>query len=434
MSSITTSRKDEIDILRRALNDMRIELKTAYGELEQRTKEFSSLLSISEILTSLPDLSNLDIALGSVLEKTLEIMKANTGGILLWDEERQMLYYRVHRGLSKKHAREACYRLGEGIAGRVAQSGESIIADEIQADAAADQFGALTRDSIRWFASVPLRSKRKVLGVLLIASHEPREFSSSDLQFLEGIARQIATAIENAKLHEEVQHKEEVRGELLREVLSIQEGERGRIARELHDETSQVLASLNASLEATAGMLPASAEQAKAMLKKTQALSVGLLDEIHRLIYELRPTLLDDLGLVAAARWLADNNLGTAGVVVNFKTTGQQRRLSLQLETTLFRVIQEAVTNIVRHAHAKNVNISLRFKKRSIRVHIRDDGRGFDVEEAISSKDRPRGLGLLGMKERAELMHGTWSMRSHPDGGTEIDIEIPINNEEVANG
>ncbi len=434
MSSITTSRKDEIDILRRALNDMRIELKAAHGELEQRTKEFSSLLSVSEILTSLPDLSNLDIALGSALDKTLEIMKGNTGGILLLDEEKQMLSYMVHRGLSKKHAREACYRLGEGIAGRVAQSGESIIADEIQADAVADQFGTLARDSVRWFASVPLHSKKKVLGVLLIASHKPREFSSNDLQFLEGIARQITTAIENAKLHEEVQRKEEIRGELLREVLSIQEGERSRIARELPDETSQVLASLNASLKATADMLPASAEQAKAMLKKTQALSVGLLDEIHWLIYELRPTLLDDLGLVAAARWLADNNLGTAGVVVNFKTIGQQRRLPLQLETTLFRVIQEAVTNIVRHAHAKNVNISLRFKNRSIRVHIRDDGRGFDVEEAISSKDRPRGLGLLGMKERAELMHGTLSMSSHPGGGTEIDIEIPINNGEVANG
>jgi signal transduction histidine kinase len=108
--------------------------------------------------------------------------------------------------------------------------------------------------------------------------------------------------------------------------------------------------------------------------------------------------------------------------------------LPLQLETTLFRVIQEAATNIVRHAHAKNVTISLRFNKRSIRVHIRDDGRGFDVEEAIRSKDRPRGLGLLGMKERAELMHGTLSMHSHPGGGTEIDIEIPINNKEVANG
>ena len=434
MSSITTSRKDEIDILRRALNDMRIELKMAYGELEQRTKEFSSLLSVSEILTSLPDLSNLDIALGSALDKTLEVMKGNIGGILLLDEAKQMLSYLVHRGLSKKHAREACYRLGEGIAGRVAQSGESIIADEIQADAVADQFGTSARDSVRWFASVPLRSKKGVLGVLLIASHEPRGFSSNDIQFLEGIARQITTAIENAKLHEEVQRKEEIRGELLREILSIQEGERSRIARELHDETSQVLASLNANLEAATGMLPASAEQAKAMLKKTQALSISLLDEIHRLIYELRPTLLDDLGLVAAARWLADNNLGTAGVAVNFKTTGQQRRLPLQLETTLFRVIQEAVTNIVRHAHAKNVNISLSFKRRSIRVHIRDDGRGFDVEEAISSKDRPRGLGLLGMKERAELMHGTLSMHSHPGGGTEIDIEIPINNKEVANG
>ena len=126
--------------------------------------------------------------------------------------------------------------------------------------------------------------------------------------------------------------------------------------------------------------------------------------------------------------------MGAAGVGVNFKTIGRKRRLSPRLETTLFRVIQEAVYNTVKHAHAKNVSISLHFQKSVIRVHIRDDGGGFDVDEAISSKDRPRGLGLLGMKERVELVNGTLNIRSHPGGdGTEIDIEIPLS-WEVANG
>ena len=229
-----------------------------------------------------------------------------------------------------------------------------------------------------------------------------------------------------AKLHKELQHKEEIRGELLREIFSIQEEERRRIARELHDETSQTLASLAASLEVVAGMLPANSDKARAQLRRAQTLSIGILDEIQRLIYELRPTLLDDLGLVAATRWLADNTLGLAGVMVSFKTSGKERRLSPQIETTLFRVIQEAAGNIVRHAHAKNVSVSLHFKRSAIRVHIRDDGSGFDVQEAISSKDRPRGLGLLGMKERVELMNGTLSIRSRLGGGTGIDIEIPM--------
>jgi signal transduction histidine kinase len=231
-----------------------------------------------------------------------------------------------------------------------------------------------------------------------------------------------------------VQRKEKIRGELLQELLSIQEEERKRIARELHDETSQVLASLTANLEAAIGMLPTNTDKTKAILKKSQALSVDILDEINRLIYELRPALLDDWGLVAAARWLVDNRLGEAGVKVKFKTLGQERRLHPQLEATLFRVIQEAVSNIARHAQAKHASISLRFMKKAVVVHIRDDGRGFNVRETISAKDRPRGLGLLGMKERVELANGTLVIRSHPDGGgTEIDVKITLNGE-VSNG
>ena len=137
--------------------------------------------------------------------------------------------------------------------------------------------------------------------------------------------------------------------------------------------------------------------------------------------------MLDDLGLVAAIRWLLDNNLEAVGITANLKTVGQVRRLVPQLETTLFRVIQEAVNNIAKHAHAKNADVSLHFGKGVIRVCVRDDGRGFDVEEAINSESRPRGLGLLGMNERVELVNGTLSIRSRlGGGGTETNIKIPL--------
>jgi signal transduction histidine kinase len=180
-------------------------------------------------------------------------------------------------------------------------------------------------------------------------------------------------------------------------------------------------------------MLPTNVTEAKDILRKTQNQTINILEEINRLVYELRPAVLDDLGLVSAIQWLAETNLEKAGVLVNFKTTGRVMRLDNQSETILFRVIQEIVHNITRHANAKTADIMLHFKKRVIVVRVTDDGRGFDVEEAMNTKERPRGLGLLGMKERVELVKGSLNIRSYPGGvGTEIDIEIPLRSRKKA--
>jgi PAS domain S-box-containing protein len=407
---------------------------TETKEMESKISEAQrNLLAINKIATTVSQSLDPDTVLYSAIQKTLEIMKRNTGGILLWDEEKQMLCYRVHNGLSKEYAQAVCFRPGEGIVGRVAQSGEAILVDDISKDPRAGNPALIATEGLRAFAAVPLKVKDKVLGVLTIASHEARKFSAEDVQLLESIASQIAIAVENARLHQEVQRKDESRGELLGEIFSIQEEERRRIARELHDETSQSLASLAASLEAVAGTLPSDNDKVRTRLRKVGQVAIDILDEVHKLIYELRPTLLDDLGLVAAARWLADNNLSAAGVCVTFKTAGKVKRLPSKLETTLFRVIQEAVNNIARHAHAAKADVSLNFKRGEIVVRIKDDGDGFDVEEAISSRDRPRGLGLLGMKERVELLKGALNIRSRPGNGTEIDITIPVN-PEVSSG
>jgi signal transduction histidine kinase len=210
---------------------------------------------------------------------------------------------------------------------------------------------------------------------------------------------------------------------------SAREEEKRKIARDLHDETSQVLASLSAHLEAAVGTLPAEADKTRANLRKAQALSVMVLDELHKLIYELRPSLLDELGLVAAIGSLADSHLKAAGVKVRFKATGIVRRLPLSTEIALFRVVQEAFNNIVKHAHAHNTDVIVHFKKDSVTIRLKDDGIGFDVQEAISSKDRPRGLGLLGMRERVELMNGSLVIKSSPGQGTKIAVKIPLTGE-----
>ena len=397
------------------------DLETRYAEAQR------NLTALNAVATVASRSLELETVLNGALKETLEIMKVNTGGILLLNQDDRTLYYRAHHGLSRQYIKKVRCRIGEGISGRVAETGKAILVEDISRDARAAYRDLIAAEGLRAFASVPICLKDKILGVLNVAEHGTRKFSDDDTRLLNSVAAHIAIAIENAKLHQEVRSKEKMRGELLQDIFTIQEEERKRIARELHDEASQALASLTASLEAAVGMLPPSQDKTKVVLRKAQSLSVNILNELHRLIYELRPTLLDDLGLVAAIRWLMDNKL--VGIKVDFKIIGKVKRLSAGVETTIFRVLQEAVNNIVRHAHAKRVDINLSFKKECITVSIKDDGKGFDVEEAMRSKDRPRGLGLLGMKERVELVNGVLDIRSSPGNGTEIDIEVALKKE-----
>ena len=192
---------------------------------------------------------------------------------------------------------------GGGHHGQSGRAGGTIEVEDISKDARAVHVDLVVAEGLKGFASVPPRSKQGVLGVMNVASREVRQFSSHDVRLLESIGGRIATALENVRLQREVQRKDELRRELLREVLAMQEEDRRRIARELHDETSQVLAGLTANLEAIAGLLPDSGGRGWRVwwATKTEGLSVKILDEIHHIIYELRPSLLDDMGLVSAA-------------------------------------------------------------------------------------------------------------------------------------
>jgi signal transduction histidine kinase len=206
----------------------------------------------------------------------------------------------------------------------------------------------------------------------------------------------------------------------------VREEERKKIAHDLHDETSQLLASLNAYIEAAVGKLPNKATEIKGLLQKAQKSSIQILDELHKMVHELRPTIIDDFGLGAAIKWLIENSLEVGAINVDFRVLGKERTLSSELKTAIFRVVQEAINNILRHANAKNVVINLQFTKRILRIRIMDDGNGFDVERAINSKDRPHGLGIVGMGERVESFDGTFNIYSKEGKGTRITIQVPL--------
>ena len=231
-------------------------------------------------------------------------------------------------------------------------------------------------------------------------------------------------AEENAALYEEVKRKDAARGELLKRVISAQEEERRRIARELHDETSQNLSVLAMGLE-TAGLAPPGGAVTRDKLGGLKDLAVRTLDGVHRLVYDLRPSVLDDLGLPAGLRWYADNRLEPLGVRVSLMVTGEERRLPAEVETALFRIGQEAISNIARHANAANVFLGLGFQEQQVTLEVEDDGEGFDVA-AGEPRSGNHGWGVLGMRERATLFGGSLDLVSTRGTGTRIQVSVPI--------
>jgi signal transduction histidine kinase len=227
------------------------------------------------------------------------------------------------------------------------------------------------------------------------------------------------------RLNEELRHKELVRGLLLSKLITAQEEERKRIARDLHDQLGQALSAMTMGMEAAESALPPELEGLRERLLRAKALATHALEQTHELILDLRPIVLDDLGLIAAMRSYAEEHLAARGVQVQVTLQGTARRLPPELEITLFRIVQEAINNIANHAAARNASILIEFHDSSIRVVVEDDGRGFDSAAMFDSAENDRGFGLLGMQERATLAEGTFSVDSQPGHGTRITITMP---------
>jgi signal transduction histidine kinase len=238
-----------------------------------------------------------------------------------------------------------------------------------------------------------------------------------------------AAADENAALYEEVKRKEAARGEMLKRVISAQEEERRRIARELHDETSQNLAVLAIGIETQVS--PGAGPDSQEKLDELKSLVVRTLDGVHRLVYDLRPSVLDDLGLLAGLRWYAESRLGPQDIKFSLMLSGEERRLPAELETALFRIGQEAISNVARHANASNAFLVIGFEDAAVTLEVEDDGEGFDAA-AAASRNEQGGWGLMGMAERATLFGGECEITSGPGTGTRVAVRIPFEEKGLA--
>jgi PAS domain S-box-containing protein len=213
---------------------------------------------------------------------------------------------------------------------------------------------------------------------------------------------------------------------LSKQLIAVQEAERLRISQELHDEMGQALTMLRINIASIKESLPPSCTKGiKDRLADADALTKKLLGQIHELTLELRPHMLDDLGLVPTLRWYTERLSRRLNIQILFTQKNWKERPDSEISTALFRIIQEALTNAAKHARAKKIRILLAQKQKFIEVVIEDDGRGFDQRKIEKRPSRARGIGLFSMKERAALLNGECAIESHPGKGTRIHVSIP---------
>ncbi len=244
------------------------------------------------------------------------------------------------------------------------------------------------------------------------------------------VQRQLSE-LQEARLTE-AQRREARRGELLRRVVAAQEAERQRIARELHDETGQALTAIGLGLRGAGTNLSQDVEKAATNLRQLEGLVAHSLEELQHIIADLRPSHLDDLGLPAALRWYAGEVQNRVPLEVDVEIEGEPRPLPSAVNIALFRVVQEALTNVIKHADASQAMVALTFGNNSVSARVVDDGSGFDLG-VIAMDSRPT-WGLLGMQERASLMGGNFSIDSVQGRGTEVKVTLPyLQPEEASN-
>jgi signal transduction histidine kinase len=300
--------------------------------------------------------------------------------------------------------------LGESKVGRVLERAASEVVDSVVADPEVDP-EATRRLGVATALYVPLIVEGRAVGV--VAAHDKlgddSRFGDDDLRLAESLARRAAIAIDMSR---------RVSRDAMGRVVDAQELERTRLARELHDETGQALTSILLGLKALERTVDT--EESRSHVAAVRELVVSTLRDVRRLAVELRPAALDDFGLAPALQRLVDNRRQDGETTVDLEIRLGDERLPADVETTMYRIVQEALTNIAKHARATRVSILVTRKGDTAVVVVEDDGGGFDVG------GRTGGLGLSGMRERVALVGGKLRLETSPGAGTTIAAEVPL--------
>ncbi len=404
-----------------------LQLITTFGkqigvgvENAQLHRDVERQLQIQQRLNEVAEKVTSELELDRILPKVLEIAEgligADCGFIALFDPATKQLRYPYLHNLPQSLTNVSVLE-GEGVAGEAMAAVSPVsIPDYQNYPNAVPAFRDAGLSSV---VAVPIVSVNRSFGALGVGSlQEAKRFSSTEVSSLAGVGRQAGIAIDNARLYENMRY-------YTRQTTRAQEDERKRIAREAHDETAQILVALSRRLDALMAWpeLPSAAFRER--LEGIRGLTTDALQSVRRFSQDLRPPVLDDLGFVAAVRGLT-RNLVEAGIEAKVQVSGVPYRLSPEDELMLFRIAQECLNNIRRHADASEAMVKVSFERKKVRMTIEDDGIGFDAPDEFVDLVASGKLGLIGMHERARILGGTFRIDSTPGRGTRVLIDTPV--------
>jgi len=377
---------------------------------ESATRWLNQLESLNEIVDALISEVELPKMLELVAARLRELVKARLVVIAMPSPGGDLVIRTVAGEGAEELVGTVLERRGSK-SGRVLDRGRSERVEAIIEDLEVDQ-EAGRRMGARTGLYVPLILRGRPIGILTAHDKDGGDlrFTDEDLRLAETLSARVAVAVDLSQ---------RVARDALRSVVSAQELERERLARELHDETGQALTSILLGLKELEDA--GSAADVTSATARLRELVVTTLQDVRRLAVELRPKALDDFGLVPALERLVETFQEQTGIEVIMEPQLGQERLPSEIETALYRIIQEALTNVVKHAQASRVSIVLSRRVNTVSAVFEDDGRGFAVDET-----RDGGLGLLGMKERLSLLDGRLQIESSSDGGTTLVAEVPV--------
>ncbi|MBI2849078.1 MAG: GAF domain-containing protein [Chloroflexi bacterium] len=383
---------------------------TMQREILRRNEELATLNLVGAAVSQSLDL---DEILHRALEKVMEVTRADAGEIWFLDEAREEVVLKAHRGLYPDVFKEITrFRLGEGFPGRVAQTGETIVINDLPEAAGFQRKGVLQR-GFRSFAGIPLKSRNKVFGVMGMAAMSDSRFPPTEVSLLTSIGNQIGMAIENAKASDQMQH------------LAILE-ERDRIAREMHDSFAQTLAYLNLEARSIEDLLAADQiSQAQGEVRQMRKAVKEAYSDVREAIFSLKTAITPKLSLIPTLReYLLEFSLHSRLRTHLQMSDGKELKFSPTVEIQLLRIVQEALTNVRKHAKATQAWVTVEEEKDQVCITVHDNGKGFDPD--AFEQDGRSHYGLAIMRERAESVGARLDIQSQAGQGASVIIELPI--------
>lgn len=380
-------------------------------------RERALLGRIIDTITAGLDLEDLLQGLAAIIT---EATATDVCFVHLLDEDQRRLILSGATPPFDQHAGEIHLALGEGVAGWVAAHQQPvIIIDNKWADARYRYVPELRGEDFTSLVSVPMASgPGRLVGVLNVHSRQRRDFGTTDVRQLRAIANLMAGAVENARLHRQLAVRERARERFAEQLIEVQENERRRLARDIHDGISERIVGLSFRLSAAASALDGDPSFAAEQIAVARELADAALAETRTAIAGLRPSVLDDLGLAAGLESLGRSQPGLAAELAIDASCA----LAEHVETALYRIAQEALQNVAKHAHATTVRVRFTCDDDKAQLEITDDGDGFDPHQ-VAGRDATT-YGLAGMRERAELVGARLDVSSRVGGGTSVTVTV----------